>query len=123
MGYLPQRRHSRFEFHRFPWVFSIRLAAASWPDRPTRVEPKNISRGGTKFLSNRKFQVFENLHVALFDKDTGKSLVSLLGKVVRVEEIDTGYGERTYGIAIEFLAEMDTLAPLLPAEPSSSPAT
>ena len=114
MGYFPERRHPRFEFQKLPWVLSLRLGAPSWPEKPTRVEAKNLSQGGLKFFSNRKFQLFEVLQVSLYEKESGKSLITLTGKVVRVEEIDTGFGDRTFGIAIQFLSNTANLGTILP---------
>lgn len=115
MSYFPERRHPRFEFQQLPWVFSLRLAEPARQDRPLRLEAKNISGGGMKFLCNQRFQLFEFLHVTLFEKGNGKAIPPIQGKVVRVEEIDTGFGERTYGIAMEFASGAETLAALLPS--------
>ncbi len=120
MSYIPERRHPRTDFSRLPWVFSLRLPKPADPDAPLRLEAKNISAGGVKFLCNRVFELFELLHVSLFEKATGKPLPPLQGKVVRVEEINTGFGERTYGIALEFTTGGDALLPLLPPVPAPS---
>jgi hypothetical protein len=108
MSYFPARRHARVEFQTLPWVFTLRLAESAPADRPLRLEARNMSRGGLKFLSNRKFKLFELLTIHLLEKKGGKALDPLQGKVVRVEEIDTGYGERTFGIALEFADEAAT---------------
>lgn len=113
------------EFSQLPWVFTLRLPEPARPEKPLRLEAKNISRSGLKFLCNRRFQLFEYLHISLFQKGSGKSLPTIQGKVVRVEEIDTGQGERTYGIAMDFVSGTEELAGVLPGkEPSpSSPAS
>lgn len=120
MSYFPERRHPRVEFHALPWVFTLSLAKSAPADRPLRLEARNISRGGVKFVCNRRFTLFEELHVHLLEKKGGKALAPLQGKVVRVEEIDTGYGERTFGIAVEFTkgAEALLLLPEGAAKPS-----
>jgi PilZ domain len=123
MGYFPERRHPRFEFQTFPWVLSVTVGEPCRADKPTRIEAKNVSQGGLKFLSNRKFQLFENVQISLFEKGTGKTLVALGGKVVRVEEIDTGFGERTYGIAMQFLTNTQVLGALLPPKADSPQST
>jgi hypothetical protein len=123
MSYLIERRYPRLNFAQTSWVFSLRLPEPAKPDKPLRLEAKNISRGGMKFVCNRRFQLFEYLHVSFFEKGTGKSFPTVQGKVVRVEEIDTGRGERTYGIALEFVSGTEDLATFLPnspAAPSSS---
>lgn len=114
MGYITERKHPRIDFTQVSWVFALRLPEPSRPDKPLRLEAKNISRGGIKFVCNRRFQLFEYLHVTLFEKGSGKALPAIQGKVVRVEEIDTGRGERTYGIAVEFVSGAEELAALLP---------
>jgi hypothetical protein len=116
MSYYPERRHPRFEFDRFPLVFTLQLAEPSWPDRPLRVEARNISRSGLKYLSNRKFPLFSQVSLIFFDRGEGKELASLTGKVVRLEEIDTGVGERTYGVAVEFLTGQAALEALIPGQ-------
>lgn len=98
-----------------PWVFSLRLPSPASQERPLRLEARNISRGGMKFLSNQRFQLFEYLHVNFFEKGSGKAVPAIQGKVVRVEEIDTGFGERTYGIAMEFVAGAEFLETTLPS--------
>jgi hypothetical protein len=123
MSYFPERKHLRVEFHTLPWVFTLRLNEPAPSDRPLRLESRNVSRGGMKFLCNRRFTLFETLAVHLLDKKSGKTLPAVQGKVVRVEEIDTGYGERTFGIALEFTAGMEALLALPDkAPPASTPA-
>lgn len=119
MKYHPERRHPRTEFSDLPWIFSLRLSEPTNLDTPLRLEAKNISAGGVKFLCNRRFQLFEPLAVQLFEKN-GKVLLSLQGKIVRVEEIDTGIGERTYGTAIEFSSGGDDLELLLVSPKTSA---
>ena len=122
MSYFPARRHPRVEFHALPWVFTLRLADSVPTARPLRLEARNIGRGGMKFVCNRRFSLFELLTLSLLEKSSGKALQpSLQGKVVRVEEIDTGYGERTFGIAMEFISGADGLT-ALPGELPSPPA-
>jgi hypothetical protein len=121
MSYFPERRFPRVEFQPLPLVFSLRLPEAAPADRPLRLEARNVSRGGIKFFCNRRFPLFDTLELHFFEKGTGKPLPPLRGKVVRVEEIDTGYGERTYGIALEFTAGTECLSSLLPAPPSPAP--
>jgi hypothetical protein len=120
MSYFPERRHLRIDFQKLPWVFTLRLPEPAGLDKPLRLEAKNISAGGLKFLCSRRFSLFEVLHISFLEKGSGKSLPPLQGKVVRVEEIDTGFGEHTYGVAIEFVSGMDELAALLPANPEKS---
>lgn len=121
MAYFPERRFPRVEFQQLSWVFSLRLPEPAQPDKPLRLEARNISRCGIKFLCNRRFQLFEYLQVSLFEKGSGKSVPPIQGKVVRVEEIDTGFGERTYGIAMDFVSGSEELASLLPDSPSPPP--
>ena len=112
MGYFPERKQPRVEFHELFWVFTLRLPEAAPSDRPLRIEARNISRGGVKFLCSRRFPLFETLEIQLLNKKSGKPLPPLQGKVVRVEEIDTGLGERTYGIALEFTSGAEALTAL-----------
>lgn len=103
MSDTPERRHPRFPFPNFPWVFSLQLAEPWTDDKPLRLEARNISRGGLKFLSNQRIPLFEEVQAVLFAKADGKEIDRLRGRVVRLEEIDTGFGEKTYRIALEFL--------------------
>ncbi|HEY8280483.1 MAG TPA: PilZ domain-containing protein [Bdellovibrionota bacterium] len=119
MSYFPERKHPRIEFHQLPLVFSLRLPDSAPSDKPPRMEAKNISKGGLKFLCNRRFTLFDSLQIALFEKSSGKPMGSLQGRVVRVEEIDTGFGERTYGIAVEFGSIPEPVAALLPVSSPS----
>jgi hypothetical protein len=121
MSYFPERRFPRVDFQQLPVVFSLRLPEPAPSGKPLRLEAKNISRGGIKFLCNRRFQLFEQLQINLFERGSGKSLPNIQGKVVRVEEVDTGYGERTYGIAMEFTSGTEELANLLPGPSSPTP--
>ena len=125
MSYVTERRHPRIDFNQVSWVFSLRLPEPARPDHPLRLEAKNISLGGMKFVCNRRFQLFEYLHVTLFEKGSGKALPPIQGKVVRVEEVDTGRGERTYGIGMEFVSGVEELASVLPGGPAApaSPAS
>lgn len=119
MSYFPERRFQRVDFATLPWVFTLQLQEAASSDRPLRLEARNIGRGGFKFVCNRRFTLFEPLAFHFFDKQSGRPLPAVRGKIVRVEEIDTGYGERTFGIAVEFTAGAEAL-PLLPAGPAPS---
>lgn len=109
-----EKRSPRFEFSNFPWVFSLHLMEPAEADKTMRVEARNISRVGMKFVSNRKIPLFEQVQIVLFEKSTGKEIATLLSKVVRVEEVDTGAGERTYGMAVEFISGSPSLDKLLP---------
>lgn len=112
MSFYQNRRFPRMDFKVFPWVFALRLDAPFEENRPLRVEAKNISQGGIKFFSNHKLPLFSVVEIALYEKATGKELAQAHGKVIRLEEIDTGQGEKTYGIALEF-QNSDVLEPLL----------
>lgn len=109
-----ERRHPRFEFHDLPWVFSVQWPEPATQERPVRVEARNISRGGFKFSSNHRVPLFSELEIVLLDKKDGREVATLTGKVVRLEEVDIGVGERTYGIALELTSGADALHPLLP---------
>jgi hypothetical protein len=109
-----RKRDTRFEFAELPLVFSLQMAAPAGADLPLRLDAKNISGSGVKFLSNYKIPLFEQVQMALFEKPSGKEVATLFGKVVRVEEIDTGLGEKTYGIAVEFITENPALRKLFP---------
>src|SRR4051812_1849793 len=119
MTYFPERKHPRFEFARMPWVFSLKLTEPAAQEKPLRLEARNISGGGLKFVSNRRFSLFELLHCSFIEKGSGKHLSTVQGKIVRVEEIETGFGERTYGIALSFTAGTEGLIALLPAPPAA----
>jgi hypothetical protein len=122
MSYLPERRHPRFEFAQFPWVFSLQLDKAWQEDKPLRLEAKNLSLGGLKFQSNRRIPLFEEVQVVIFAKSDGKELSRVRGRVVRLEEVDTGFGEKSYGIALAFTQEEGSrLAALLPTQASTAP--
>jgi hypothetical protein len=121
MSYLVERKSRRHEFAPLPLVLSVRWEEPAPEDRPLRVEARNISEAGIKFMSNRRLSLFSPVRLSFFDKTQGTELATVEGKVVRVEEVDTGLGERTYGIAVEFLSGTDRLAALMPE--NSNPAT
>lgn len=123
MNYHPARKYPRFEFSVLPFVLSVRWDQPVADERPIRIEGRNVSRGGIKFSSNRRIALFEAVHLSLFDKNQGQELAALEGKVVRVEEVDTGLGERTYGIAVEFLSGTEPLEGLMPTPSNPNPAT
>jgi hypothetical protein len=114
MSFVTERRYPRLPFASLPWVFSLQLKEAAPGDQPFRVEARDISRCGIKFFSNRKIPLFEQVYVVLFAKADGRELARLTGKVVRLEDIDTGMGERTYGIALDLVDGADALHKLLP---------
>ena len=77
-----------------------------WKDQsPTRFEAKNISYLGLKIVANFKVSLFSELQFAVICRNDGRELARIKGKVVRLEEVDTGKSEKDYGIAIEFLEE------------------
>lgn len=114
MSFITERRHPRFPFSSQPWVFSLQLKNPAEGDLPLRVEARDISRCGIKFYSNRKIPLFEQVYFILFAKKDGREVASLSGKVVRLEEIDTGLGEKTYGIAVDLTDGTEPLHTLLP---------
>jgi hypothetical protein len=114
MSFLTERRYPRLPFASQPWVFSLQLKEPAQGDLPFRVEARDISRCGLKFYSNRKIPLFEQVYVIIFAKADGRELARVTGKVVRLEDIDTGMGERTYGIALDLVDGADALHKLLP---------
>lgn len=80
---------------------------------PLRLEPQNLSLNGMKFLSNQKSPLFSMLEVQFFHAESGAVLTKAKGKVVRLEEIDTGLPEKIYGIALTFSETLTALEPLL----------
>lgn len=117
MSFFPERRNTRHEFQRFPWIFSLQVDEPAGADTPIRVEARNVSRGGLKFVTNRRIALFETVRGSLLD-ESGQLVAQLTGKVVRVEEVDTGHGEPTYGIAVEFTAGAESLGKLIPEDDS-----
>jgi hypothetical protein len=101
-------------------MLSLRLTEPAGPERPIRIEARNISNHGLKIVSNRKVPLFEEVQLVLFSKADGRELATLLGKVVRVEEIDIGAEEMSYGIAMDFTSGADALRTLIPPQDSSA---
>jgi len=120
MSFTENRRHPRFPFLTQPLVFSVALEEAAPPERSLRVEARDISLCGMKFFSNRKIPVFTAVQFSLFGKQDGREVATISGKVVRLEEIDTGHGEKTYGIALEFISGAEPLAKVFPARASGT---
>ncbi|MGE3260543.1 MAG: PilZ domain-containing protein [Bacteriovoracia bacterium] len=118
MSYDESRRFERTEFRLLPWVFTLTLDAPFAGDRPLRVEARNIGIGGMKFVSNQRIPIFSAVEVSFFENQTGKELAKVTGKVIRVEEVDTGLGEKTFGMALEF-AESSPLRSLLAGVPTT----
>jgi hypothetical protein len=110
------RKSPRLDFSALPLLFQLSLKTTMDQDSPTRMEARNISRHGMKFYSNRKIPLFEQTQISLFEKKTGKLVAEITSKVVRLEEIDIGVGERTYGISVEFIAGADPLGNFIPEE-------
>ncbi|MEW5807554.1 MAG: diguanylate cyclase [Acidobacteriota bacterium] len=68
-------------------------------------ETRNISRSGILFKSDRLFQIGEMIEVSLLEND-GEELISLHGRVVRVEEL--GYEEKgKFEIGVAFIMEWE----------------
>lgn len=107
------RAHKRKEFQETPWTFALFLQEQQAPQDPFRLEAKNISLGGLKFLCNRKIPLFETLQVHLFDQKEKGEPIKLMAKVIRVEEIDIGLAEKTYGLAAKFDSLPDRFLPAL----------
>lgn len=103
MSYPHERKYPRYEFAKLPWVFGLQFAEPASTEHPIRVEAKNIGNGGCKFASNKKIPLFQEIQVSLFDKKTGTLVTRLTGKVIRLEEVDTGLTEKLFGIALEFV--------------------
>jgi hypothetical protein len=83
-------------------------------DSPIRIEARNISLHGLKFYSNRRIPLFEQVNLSFYEKKSGNLVADILAKVVRLEEIDIGVGERTYGISVEFFSGFEPLERFLP---------
>lgn len=103
-----QRKYPRREFKELPWVFTVQLSQPVKLDQSMRFEAKNISVGGIKFIANQKVSLFDELSFLFFDKSSGKELTHISGRVVRLEEVDTGNFEKIYGIAVEFHSDGDS---------------
>lgn len=120
MSFYQARRHPRIEFKLMPWAFALRRKRPYDGENPLRIEARNISQGGLKFVSNQRIPLFESVEISLFEKTSGKEVISLAGKVIRLEEVDTGQGEKTFGVALEF-ADDQSLAPLLASAAPANP--
>ena len=97
-----RRESERLDFTATSWVFTLTLPDELLDGAPLRLEAKNISLGGIKFQTNKKIPLFSVLSMQLFERNSGGNPISLTGKVVRIEEIDEGLPEKTYGIATRF---------------------
>lgn len=120
------RKFVRISFSDTPWVLNLRPAPELPSDQLIRLEAKNISLGGIKLLSNYKLPLFQPVQLQLFEKKSRAEAISLTGTVVRVEETDTGLGEKTFGLALEFKsldsAAFERLAKVLPRPTPPRPA-
>jgi c-di-GMP-binding flagellar brake protein YcgR len=125
MSYLTERRYPRIEFQTLPLVLALRWDEAHLDEKPVRLEGRNLSRGGIKFASNRRISLFAPVRISFFDKTNGQEAAVVTGKVVRVEEVDTGHGERTYGIAVQFSEGIEGISRFAPdmGSANSTPAT
>lgn len=108
------RKSARIEFADLPLLFHLSVKTTMEQDAPTRIEARNISRNGVKFYSNRRIPLFEQVNLSFYEKKSGNLVAEILAKVVRLEEIDIGVGERTYGIAVEFLSGYEPLERFVP---------
>lgn len=100
------RKFDRIDFASTPWSFG--LSNFSIPELPLRLEAKNISMGGLKFSINHRVKLFEKLKISLVDPKKSADQITVVGKVVRVEETDTGQSEKYFGVAISF-EELDPI--------------
>lgn len=117
-----ERKHPRIDFQKRPWVFGLQAIAPASSERPHRIEAKNIGLGGCKFSSNHKIPLFQEVQITIYSQMSGTILAQIKGKVVRLEEVDTGQDEKSFGIAVQFLEEpaaiKDQLVDPSPAKPS-----
>lgn len=104
-----RRESERVDFTTTSWVFALTLPDELLDGTPLRLEAKNISLGGIKFQTNKKIPLFSVLSMQLFERNGKAAPLVLSGKVVRIEEVDEGLPEKTYGIATRFegLNEVD----------------
>ena len=105
MVHTERRKFVRRDFFELPYTLMLHLAEAWSGEVPPKVEPKNLCAGGMKFQTSWKIPVFEELEISLLHKENEKSIAKIKGKVVRLEEIDIGTGDKTYTVAIEFKPE------------------
>ena len=104
-SYPIERKHSRVLFQESPWHISLHLPQKKIAaENIFRLEAKNISPGGIKFICSSRFELHQNIIFDLLPKSDAAPKLRILGKVVRVEEVDTGF--KTYGIALQF-SELD----------------
>lgn len=100
--YLNRRQHERHDFSATPWVLSLELPQDLLSDSPLRLEGKNIGLGGMKIQTNRRIPLKRALTIHLFSRGEEEETLHLKGTVVRIEEVDEGLEEKTYGIAVRF---------------------
>jgi len=108
-----RRKFPRKVFSDTPWLFTLVLSTQPNAEIPLRLEAKNISMGGMKFLSNQKIPLFEKIKLQIMDKHAKSDPIPFQAEVIRVEESDTGKGEKIFGIAIKFTALPKDSSPLL----------
>lgn len=101
MQIVEKRKFPRVSFDQTDWVFMVYLDKTPG-SKPVRLDPKNISGTGLKFLSNVKFALGEIVRFSILDKLDGSEICQLESRVVRTEESDTGKTEKTFGTAVEF---------------------
>ncbi|NUM88055.1 MAG: PilZ domain-containing protein [Bdellovibrionales bacterium] len=100
--YLNRREHDRHDFSSTPWVLAVELSSDLLGDAPLRLEGRNIGFGGMKFQTNRRIPLKREVLIHLFSREKSEPVVHLKGRVVRVEEVDEGLEEKSYGIAVRF---------------------
>jgi len=100
--HLEKRKSSRAVFQQTNWILSLQWALENTLAHPPRIQPINISLHGMKILANFKIPLFEIVKIQLLDKQSKDLPLQVQGKVVRVEETDTGKREKLYGLALEF---------------------
>ncbi len=97
-----RREFDRIDFPSTPWVFALALPDHLLDGTPLRLEAKNVSAGGVKFQTNKKIPLFSVLSLQFFDRAGKATPFQLSAKIIRVEEVDEGRAEKTYGIAAQF---------------------
>jgi len=95
--------------------FALRLNEPSDTEKPLRLEAKNISEGGMKFSCNGDSSSLTGGDF-LSRKSERRDRGTTNRQSSRLEEIDTGHSEHTYGVALEFVSDTGNLRTRLAEE-------
>jgi len=98
--YAERRYYMRFDAHSRGLQIRV-IPDPSPPEETPAAAPRNISRGGLLFESSRPYELAQQVLLDLCEPD-GTQAIRVRGRVVRLEEIETGGGPAGFEVGVAF---------------------